>query len=55
MTPAFPGFISGHSTFGRAAAEVLTDLTGSAFFPGGLAEFVAGRDSFLSFEAGPSN
>ncbi len=36
VTPAFPGFVSGHSTFSRAAAEVLTDLTGSAFFPGGL-------------------
>lgn len=38
VTPAFPGFISGHSTFSRAAAEVLTDLTGSAYFPGGLRE-----------------
>jgi len=36
VSPAFPGFISGHSTFSRAAAEVLTDLTGSAYFPGGL-------------------
>lgn len=40
VTPAFPGFISGHSTFSRAAAEVLTDLTGTAFFPGGLHEEV---------------
>ena len=40
VTPAFPGFVSGHSTFSRAAAEVLTALTGSAFFPGGLGEFV---------------
>jgi hypothetical protein len=24
VTPAFPGYISGHSTFSRAAAEVLT-------------------------------
>lgn len=38
VSPAFPGFVSGHSTFSRAAAEVLTTLTGSAFFPGGLKE-----------------
>jgi hypothetical protein len=40
VTPAFPGFVSGHSTFSRAAAEVMTDLTGSAFFPAGLLEVV---------------
>ena len=36
VTPAFPGYVSGHSTFSRAAAEVLTAYTGSRFFPGGL-------------------
>jgi hypothetical protein len=36
VTPAFPGYVSGHSTFSRAAAEVLTGFTGSRFFPGGL-------------------
>jgi hypothetical protein len=36
VTPAFPGYISGHSTFSRAAAEVMTAITGSEFFPGGL-------------------
>ena len=35
VTPPFPGFISGHSTFSRAAAEVMTAITGSRFFPGG--------------------
>ncbi|MBN1205138.1 MAG: vanadium-dependent haloperoxidase [Myxococcaceae bacterium] len=54
VTPAFPGFISGHSTFSRASAEVLTAITGSAYFPGGLGEFVAARDSYLTFEEGPS-
>ncbi len=54
VTPAFPGFISGHSTFSRAGAEVLTSLTGSPYFPGGLAEFVAPKDTFLTFEKGPS-
>jgi hypothetical protein len=54
VSPAFPGYVSGHSTFSRAGAEVLTQLTGSAFFPGGLAEFVAKEDEYLEFELGPS-
>lgn len=54
MTPAFPGFVSGHSTFSRAAAEVLATLTGSPYFPHGLAEFVAEQDAYLTFERGPS-
>jgi hypothetical protein len=45
VTPAFPGFISGHSTFSRAAAEVMTDLTGSAYFPGGMLEVVVPASS----------
>src|SRR5205085_11269777 len=31
VTPAFPGYVSGHSTFSRAAAEVLAAATGSAY------------------------
>lgn len=54
VTPAFPGYVSGHSTFSRAAAEVLTRFTGSAFFPGGLGEFTATKDAYLTFEKGPS-
>lgn len=54
VTPAFPGFISGHSTFSRSASEVLTALTGSEYFPGGLSEFVAGANAYLTFERGPS-
>jgi hypothetical protein len=54
VTPAFPGYLSGHSTFSRAAAEVLAALTGSAYFPGGLQEFVAPRGKFLIHERGPS-
>jgi hypothetical protein len=53
VTPAFQGYISGHSTFSRAAAEVLTAITGSAYFPGGLAEWTVKAGS-LRFEAGPS-
>ena len=41
-------------TFSRAAAEVLAAFTGSAFFPGGLGEFVAPQNAFLKFELGPS-
>jgi hypothetical protein len=54
VTPAFPGYTSGHSTFSRAAAEVMTRLTGSAFVPGGLGEFVAAQNAYLTFELGPS-
>ena len=54
VTPNFSGYVSGHSTFSRAAAEVLTLLTGSDFFPGGLGEFVAKKNEFLVFEKGPS-
>ena len=54
VTPPFAGYVSGHSTFSRAAAEVLTRLTGDPFFPGGMAEFTARRNEFLVFEEGPS-
>ncbi|RED95978.1 FG-GAP-like repeat-containing protein [Marinoscillum furvescens] len=54
VTPPFAGFVSGHSTFSRAAAEVLTLLTGSEYFPGGLGQFTAKKDEFLVFEQGPS-
>ncbi|MFT5433650.1 MAG: hypothetical protein ACI9OJ_004356 [Myxococcota bacterium] len=53
VTPAFPGYISGHSTFSRAAAEVLTQLTGSPLFPGGLGTYRF-EPGYLFFEAGPS-
>lgn len=36
VTPAFPGYVSGHSTFSRAAAEVLAAFTGDPYFPGGI-------------------
>lgn len=57
VTPPFPGYSSGHSAFLRAAAEVLSGLTGSPYFPGGLAVTRAATDgtSFrLAFEFGPS-
>ncbi len=54
VTPAFPGYVSGHSTFSRAAAEVLANITGSEFFPGGLYEHGVPAASGLTFEAGPT-
>lgn len=54
VTPAFPGYISGHSTFSRSAAEVLRGITGSQWFPGGLGTFTAPSNTFLTFEQGPS-
>jgi hypothetical protein len=54
VTPPFAGYISGHSTFSRAAAEVLTTLTNDPFFPGGMGEFFCPKNEFLVFEEGPS-
>lgn len=54
VTPPFAGYVSGHSTYSRAAAEVLTKITGSEYFPGGMGEFVAKKNEFLVFEEGPS-
>ena len=54
VTPPFAGYVSGHSTFSRAAAEVLTLLTGDAFFPGGMGVFDIEQNNFLVFEQGPT-
>jgi hypothetical protein len=54
VTPPFPGYVSGHSTYSRASAEVMTLLTGDEYFPGGMGEFLAPRNEFLVFEDGPS-
>jgi hypothetical protein len=53
VTPAFAGYVSGHSTFSRAGAEILTAATGSPAFPGGLAEWTVERGT-LRHEEGPS-
>jgi len=45
MTPAFPEFISGHSTFSAAAAEVLKSFTQSDAF-GGSYTFERGSSKF---------
>jgi hypothetical protein len=53
VTPAFAGYVSGHSTFSRAAAEVMTEFTGSAYFPGGISGWTVPAGD-LATEAGPS-
>jgi len=53
VTPAFPAWVSGHSTFSRAAAEVLVGFTGSEYFPGGVSGYTIKAGS-LKFEAGPT-
>ncbi len=53
VTPAFAGYVSGHSTFSRAAAEVLAGFTGSPYFPDGLGKWTIPAGS-LEFEAGPA-
>ncbi len=54
VTPNFSGYLSGHSTYSRSAAEILTAVTGDAFFPGGMGTFLVEQDTFLVFEEGPS-
>ncbi len=54
VTPAFASYVSGHSTFSRAAAEVLAAFTASEYFPGGLGEMTFAMEDFLDFELGPS-
>lgn len=51
VTPGFPGYISGHSTFSRAAAEVMTAFTGSKWFPNGLGSYTLPK---LVNEVGPT-
>ena len=53
VTPSFAGYASGHSTFSRAAAEVMTAFTGSEYFPGGVSGYTIPAGS-LKNEKGPS-
>ena len=54
VTPPFAGYVSGHSTYSRAAAESLTFLIGDRYFPGGMSSFEVKAGQFLVFERGPS-
>ena len=53
VTPAFAGYVSGHSGFSRAAAEVLTAFTGDEYFPGGIHTYTVPAGG-LHFEYAPS-
>jgi hypothetical protein len=53
VTPSFQGYASGHSTFSRAAAEVMTGFTGSEYFPGGISGYTIPANS-LKNEHGPT-
>jgi len=55
ITPPFAGYVSGHSTFSRAAAEVMALITGDEYFPGGMSSFEIKKNEFLVFEQGPMN
>jgi hypothetical protein len=54
VTPPFAGYVSGHSAFSRAGADVLTAITGDPYFPGGLGRFEVKKNEYLVFEDGPS-
>jgi len=54
VTPPFAGYVSGHSTYSRTGAEVMTAITGSEYFPGGMSVFDAPMNQYLVFEEGPS-
>lgn len=54
VTPPFAGYYSGHSVYSRTCAEVLTRITGSEYFPGGMSEFVAQQNQYLGASIGPS-
>lgn len=54
VTPPFAGYVSGHSTFSRTGAEILTLLTGTPYFPGGIFTYDISMGSGLDFEYGPT-
>ena len=54
VTPPFAGYYSGHSTYSRTGAEIMTLITGDDYFPGGMSEFVATQDEYLIADDGPS-
>lgn len=53
VTPPFPGYVSGHTAFANAAAQVLTRYTGDPFFPGGLAALEIDELRFEDDMSGP--
>ena len=55
VTPSFSGYVSGHSTFSRASAEVLTGITGTRVLPGRPRRRGGSPPDALEFEAGPDD
>ena len=53
VTPSFAAYVSGHSAFSRAGAEILTAVTGSPYFPDGLSEHTTPAGALLH-EEGPT-
>lgn len=53
VTPPFAGFYSGHSTYSRAGAEVMSLITGDEYFPGGMSEYVINPGSLYA-DSGPT-
>lgn len=53
VSPAFAGYVSGHSTFSRAAADVIAAFTGDPYFPGGLYQHRVEAGAFVH-EEGPA-
>ena len=53
VTPAFAGYVSGHSVFSRAAAETLASFTGTQWMPDGMLAHTVGAGELLH-EAGPA-
>ena len=53
ISPAFAAYVSGHSAFSRAAADVLSTATGSEFFPDGIFTHLVPAGS-LRHEEGPT-
>lgn len=54
VTPAFAAYVSGHSAFSRAGAEVLAAITADEYFPGGIFEWTVEARSLLH-ENGPTD
>lgn len=54
MRPVAVGSVAMPTTFSRAAAEVMTLLTGDPYFPGGMSGFETEAGRFLVFEDGPT-
>jgi len=54
VTPPFPGYYSGHSTYSRTGAEIMQLITGDEYFPGGMSEFTALENEYLQADQGPS-